>query len=260
MDSRSFVLFLVYYVVDDSPLRRARRVRPREHAPRETDRLHPHADADDGQESSASESDLEEIHSHFHQTYGAVSPDVDIRPHETHAGRDHTTYSNIPRAMRRILEVYYLPGEQEEITGKTGTVQEWHLGTTLAWITAGFWVFCAVVTMALLATHAHHRYIQHWVRFLGITGTVLAVLQYLPQIVHTARARLVRSLSIPTMLLQVPGMVLFVYALASREGPDWTSLLAYIAAGTLQAILLVLCLCWRVRQARLHIDDYGQPL
>lgn len=246
----------MYYVVDDSPLRRRKRRARRAHAT-ERDRLQP--PDDEAHESSGSESDLDEIHSHFSQSYGAVSHDVDIRPHETHADRDHSTYFNIPRAMRRILEDYHLPGE-EEIHGKTGSTHEWHLGVSLAWITVAHWLFCAAVTAVLIATGARHRVVKHWARFLGITGTLLAVFQYLPQIVHTARARLVRSLSISTMCLQVPGMVLFVYALAAREGPDWTSLLAYIVAGALQAVLLVLCICWKVRQARLHIDDYGHAL
>ena len=28
----------------------------------------------------------------------------------------------------------------------------------------------------------------------------------------------------------------------------------------MQAVLLTLCLCWKVRQSRLRIDDFGRPL
>lgn len=243
----------MYYVVDRTPLRRRKPSRRTD----ESSTLQP--PEADGNESSGSESDIETFHSHIHQTYGAVSQDVDIRPHETHAERDHSTYANIPHSMRQILEQYHLPGE-EEIHGKTGSVQEWHIATTLAWIAAAHWLFCAAVTIALISTGASHRVVKHWARFLGITGTLFAVFQYLPQIVHTARARLVRSLSIPTMCVQVPGMLIFVYALASRKGVDWTSLLAYVVAGLLQCVLLALCIAWKIRQARLKIDDYGHAL
>lgn len=102
--------------------------------------------------------------------------------------------------------------------------------------------------------------VNRWAAFLGVTGTLLAAAQYVPQIVHTARTRLVGSLSIPMMLLQVPGSAIFVYSLAIRPGIDWTSLAAYAAAGALQAVLLVLCLFWKRRQAKEGIDDYGRKL
>lgn len=89
---------------------------------------------------------------------------------------------------------------------------------------------------------------------------LLAAFQYLPQIVHTARARLVGSLSIPMMCLQVPGSAVFVYSLALRPGVNYTSLAAYVCTGILQSILLGLCVAWRIRERRLGIDDYGQPL
>jgi len=34
----------------------------------------------------------------------------------------------------------------------------------------------------------------------------------------------------------------------------------FLVAAIMQGILLVLCLCWKVRQRRLHIDDFGHPL
>ncbi|WFD44632.1 hypothetical protein MPSI1_003302 [Malassezia psittaci] len=259
MFSVIFAMFLTFYKLENSPFHRERQLRKHNRHTQETQRLNTQPE-EDAQESSGSESDLEQIQSHIHQSYGGVSEDVGIRPHETHADRNPASYINIPRAMRRILEDYHLPGDDQDINGSSGTEREWRLSKTLAWITLAQCVVCAMISVLLLAMGARHCMIQHWTRFLGLTGTFLAVLQYLPQIFHTARAKLVRSLSIPMMLLQVPGTVLFVYALAAREGVNWTSLLAYIAAGCLQAMLLILCICWKVRQARLHIDDYGRPL
>ena len=34
----------------------------------------------------------------------------------------------------------------------------------------------------------------------------------------------------------------------------------FLVAAIMQGILLFLCICWKVRQHRLHIDDFGHPL
>jgi hypothetical protein len=34
----------------------------------------------------------------------------------------------------------------------------------------------------------------------------------------------------------------------------------FLVAALMQGVLLVMCLCWKVRQRRLRIDDFGQPL
>lgn len=79
--------------------------------------------------------------------------------------------------------------------------------------------------------------------FLGVSATILAVLQYAPQIYKTYQAKLVGALSIGTMVIQVPGSVLFVLSIALREGTDWTSWLAFAVTGGMQGILLVSTVC-----------------
>lgn len=34
----------------------------------------------------------------------------------------------------------------------------------------------------------------------------------------------------------------------------------FAVSGVMQAILLVICIAWKLRQRRLHIDDFGHPL
>ena len=34
----------------------------------------------------------------------------------------------------------------------------------------------------------------------------------------------------------------------------------FLVAAIMQGVLLVMCLCWKVRQRKLRIDDFGQPL
>ena len=112
--------------------------------------------------------------------------------------------------------------------------------------------------MVLLTGHAPR--VRTWANVLGVAASVLTMCQYVPQIVHTARARLVRSMSITMMCIQVPGAALFVYALAQQVGVDWSSLMPFLVAATLQGILLILCIVFKMQQRRAGIDDYGQHI
>lgn len=254
-----FAYFLVYYPVDQAHMRRSkRRQRRQRHAPQDTAHL---SLPDDGMDSSGSDSDLENVHAHLNRSYGATStsrPAVDSPSLVTHARR-HDAYGNIPAAMRQILERHHLPGE-EEIAGKVGSAQELRGAQRLATVAAVYALVILTVSLTLLSVHARRRYLEHWAGVLGVLGGLLAMWQYLPQLVHTARARLVRSVSISMMAVQVPGSLLFMYALAGRDGVNWTTMVPYAVAAVLQGTLLLLCVVWKVRQAREGIDDYGRPL
>lgn len=65
--------------------------------------------------------------------------------------------------------------------------------------------------------------------------------QYLPQILHTYHAKTVGAVSIPTMLIQVPGSYLMVYTLAVRPGVNASTWVSFLVSGTLQLVLCVLC-------------------
>ena len=86
-----------------------------------------------------------------------------------------------------------------------------------------------------------HPLLRYLATFLGVSATLLAILQYAPQIHKTYRSRLVGALSLGTMAIQVPGSVLFVLSLVLRSGTDWTSWLAYAVTGLMQGALLVSC-------------------
>ncbi|KAJ7243919.1 hypothetical protein B0H12DRAFT_1130058 [Mycena haematopus] len=102
--------------------------------------------------------------------------------------------------------------------------------------------------------------IARWALFLGVSSAILAAIQYLPQISYTWRARLVGALSVPMMCIQSPGAVAMVLSIALRPGTNWTSWITYAVAGLMQFTLLSICLAWKVRQHRLHIDDFGGPI
>ena len=45
-----------------------------------------------------------------------------------------------------------------------------------------------------------------------------------------------------------------------RPGTNWTSWITYAVAGTMQGMLLAMCIVWKLRQNKLRIDDFGNSL
>lgn len=58
------------------------------------------------------------------------------------------------------------------------------------------------------------------------------------------------SLSIPMMCIQSPGSFLFAYSIAIRPQTNWSSWITYVCTGILQAVLLGMCITWRIREKR----------
>ncbi|KAJ6472680.1 hypothetical protein C8R47DRAFT_1145859 [Mycena vitilis] len=102
--------------------------------------------------------------------------------------------------------------------------------------------------------------LARWALYLGVSSALLAAIQYVPQIAFTWRARLVGALSVPMMCVQSPGAVAMVLSIALRPGTNWTSWITYAVAGIMQCTLLSICIAWKMRQRRLRIDDFGEPL
>ncbi|KAI5121596.1 hypothetical protein M0805_009467 [Coniferiporia weirii] len=144
--------------------------------------------------------------------------------------------------------------------------EHWRLSIVLTWAVVIHMLFCTFVTFFLLlakeppAGPAPVISVSDWATFLGVTSAALAAIQYCPQLMHTYSLKLVGALSIPMMIIQSPGAALMVVSIAMRPGTDWTSWIMFAVSGIMQAILLLMCLAWKVRQRRLHIDDFGHPL
>ena len=93
----------------------------------------------------------------------------------------------------------------------------------------------------------HHT--QKWANTLGIISGLLAAIQYLPQIYYTYRLKDVKSLSIITMLIQVPGAFFFAFSLWLRVGSEgWSAWAVYIITACLQSILLVMAIVYYKRE------------
>ncbi|OUM64096.1 hypothetical protein PIROE2DRAFT_28259, partial [Piromyces sp. E2] len=76
----------------------------------------------------------------------------------------------------------------------------------------------------------------------GLGSSGFSLIQFLPQIKKTFVNKSVGALSIPSMLIQCPGSFILVIFLAIQPGTNWTTWITYFAGGTLQGILLMLCI------------------
>ena len=80
----------------------------------------------------------------------------------------------------------------------------------------------------------------------GVISTVLAIIQYIPQIYTTFTVKHAGSLSIPMMCLQTPGGYVWSYSLYSQPNSQWSSWLPYFAAANLQLVLLLMCVYYKL--------------
>jgi hypothetical protein len=76
----------------------------------------------------------------------------------------------------------------------------------------------------------------------GLLSTICGIVQFFPQLLYTLYTRKIGSLSVGTMILQVPGSFILVFSLYSTPGSNWTSYISYLISGLLQASLLIVCL------------------
>lgn len=99
----------------------------------------------------------------------------------------------------------------------------------------------AVLTFILSAYFIilHPSSLQAWASLLGVLSTILAAIQYFPQIYTTFRLKAVGSLSIPMMCIQTPGSFVWAASLAARLGRSgWSAWGIYLVTGCLQGTLL----------------------
>jgi hypothetical protein len=143
---------------------------------------------------------------------------------------------------------------------------EWRISIIVAWIATAHFAFVSITTTYLLTTSPAsppgrpYPTVAAWATFLGITSAILAAVQYAPQLFYTYHMKLVGALSIPMMMIQTPGGILMVTSIVLRPGTNWTSWISFAAAAILQGCLLTMCIFWKIRQRKLNIDDFGNPL
>ena len=112
-----------------------------------------------------------------------------------------------------------------------------------------------VTSIALVAMCPHRT--QGWANLLGSAAGLLSTIQYLPQIWYTYQLGDIKSLSVVTMLIQVPGSFLWAFSLWQRVGTEgWSSWAVYLISGVLQGVLLSMAVSyWVANRGNTNKDE-----
>jgi len=139
--------------------------------------------------------------------------------------------------------------EQEQYTWKTAV--------TVAFVCLLHGLAVIITSAALIMSRPDH--LGTWANILGITATVLAAIQYLPQIWMTWHLGHVGSLSIPMMLIQTPGSFVWSGSLAARLGIEgWSTWGVFLVTGCLQGCLLGMGIYFEVLAMRSRQQNGGE--
>lgn len=140
-------------------------------------------------------------------------------------------------------------GETESDVDEETNLPTWREAVLVLALSLAFFIFTFIGSIVF--AYPLHDHVRGWANFLGLTGTLLAAIQYIPQIITTYRLQTVGSLSVPMMCIQTPGSFVFASSLAVRLGPGgWSAWGLFILTGCLQGCLLVMSLTflWRERK------------
>ncbi len=108
-----------------------------------------------------------------------------------------------------------------------------------------------VFILSVVILYGFPSHLALWANVLGIIGTCLAAIQFLPQIYTTWKLQAVESLSVPMMCIQTPGSFVWVGSLAARFGWEgWSTWGIYLVTGVLQGCLLAMGITFELRERR----------
>jgi uncharacterized protein with PQ loop repeat len=160
-------------------------------------------------------------------------------------------------ALIVVLFVAYFPeGLKYQPTVPDMPMRDWRDTQIVLWMLG---LFHAAASLAFVPFVLGYEETARWcASVLGVVSMCVAVVQYLPQLFKTWESKVVGALSIPTMLMQSPGSFLLAYSLAVRPGVNWTSWITYFVSGTLQGMLLAMCIAWALRERRMHATPPAQ--
>jgi hypothetical protein len=157
----------------------------------------------------------------------------------------------IQRARMLLFLIFFPRPTQSEIeTEVDERMPTWKEAVIVLSGSLAFFLFTFLGSIVMV--YAAPSHLRGWANFLGLLGTLLAAIQYFPQIITTYKLQETGSLSVPMMCIQTPGSFVFAASLAVRLGPGgWSAWGLFIFTGILQGCLLVMSLgfVWRDRKA-----------
>jgi PQ loop repeat len=133
----------------------------------------------------------------------------------------------------------------------------WKTAVTVAFVCLLHGLAVIIISAVLIMSRPHH--LGTWANILGITATILAAIQYFPQIWMTWHLGHVGSLSIPMMLIQTPGSFVWSGSLAARLGIEgWSTWGVFLVTGCLQGCLLGMGIYFEVQARKAKQSTEGE--
>ena len=155
---------------------------------------------------------------------------------------------------RLFLFLLFFPRTPSEAQSKDEPT--YHLAITVFLVSIVHLVITFLSSVVIIYLYRSH--LSSWAHFLGVFGTCLAAVQFLPQIWTTWKLQKVGSLSIPMMCIQTPGSFVWVGSLAARIGWEgWSTWGIYLVTGVLQGCLLVMGITFELRTRRKGMAGEG---
>ncbi|KAH6614057.1 PQ loop repeat protein-like protein [Boeremia exigua] len=146
--------------------------------------------------------------------------------------------------------------EEEDIS----KMPTWKEAVLVLAVSLAFFIFAFIGSVVFV--YAVPSHVRGWANFLGLLATVLAAIQYIPQIITTWRLQEPGSLSVLMMCIQTPGSFVFAASLYARLGSGgWSAWGLFIFTGCLQGCLLAMSLSflWRDRQVQKRLEQEASP-
>ncbi len=84
--------------------------------------------------------------------------------------------------------------------------------------------------------------VEVYARLMGLLSMIGGIIQYIPQIYKTFKYKIIGSLSLGAMMMQVPGSYIWVGFLISQSSAHYSTWVPYLVSATLQLILFLICL------------------
>jgi len=183
------------------------------------------------------------FHAHVSSSSHKLTPDLD-------RSRPNTT-----ARYRLFLFLLFFPRATPLSPPKSPTTNPSYLTAIL--VTAICIIHAlATFTTSLILIARQPEHLQSWANTLGILATLLASIQYFPQLYTTFRLKHVGSLSIPMMCIQTPGSFVWAGSLAARLGrKGWSAWGVYVVTGCLQGVLLGMGIYFEVMDRRRRKDQ-----
>lgn len=145
-----------------------------------------------------------------------------------------------------ILFLAYFPRLPDLPNNSAKTQYTWRTAVGVAAICLMHGLATIIISVALGMSRP--KLLGSWANIMGISATVLAAIQYFPQIWMTYTLGHVGSLSIPMMLIQTPGSFVWAGSLAARLGAEgWSTWGIFLVTGCLQGCLLVMAIYFELR-------------